>query len=419
MITKAYFKEIFEKNNRQDPVIDAIRGLSVLSIIAFHVLVGITQIYQNDRLKEFILGLPGWLQPIWHFEKGVDAFFLISALVLGLPLFKKINTFDWATAKSFYKKRFFRIYPLFFVALLLYTAAQWSYFGKYFFSNLLLINNLLPGERTIIPVGWSLLVEVQYYALVPLLFFVLRKSLHRGKVLATLVILSVVASALILMKNSDLYLRPLTDIFLAPDHDSFTSRLGELFYQSNLARFGPFAIGLLLAYLKVTYPEKLKALFHKAGISAASLLVMSALLVYSLTLPLYNPNSWYYNPASSELNFLVLASIRQAFAIGVSLLILACWYSDFLFFKMLTKIFSLRLWSPLSRLSFPIYLFHFPFIAVSAVIVFGTTKVKEIEVVTFGQGVSIFFLATALTILFSIPLYIYVERPFIERGKKT
>ena len=94
MVTKAYFNEIFEKNPKQDPVIDGVRGLSVLSIIAFHVLVGITQIFDHEKAKEFILGLPAYLQPLWHCEKGVDAFFLLSALVLGIPLFKKIDSFD-------------------------------------------------------------------------------------------------------------------------------------------------------------------------------------------------------------------------------------------------------------------------------------------------------------------------------------
>ena len=90
MIKSAYFKEIFAKNDRQDQVIDGIRALSVLSIIAFHVAVGIIQIYDKQKAKDYILDMPAALQPIWHFEKGVDAFFLISALVLGVPLFKKM-----------------------------------------------------------------------------------------------------------------------------------------------------------------------------------------------------------------------------------------------------------------------------------------------------------------------------------------
>ena len=127
--------------------------------------------------------MPLLLQPLWQGEKGVDAFFLVSAVVLGLPLFKRLDYFNLNEALTFYKKRLFRIYPLFLIALIIYTITQWSYFGKYFFSNLFLINNLIPGERTIIPVGWSLLVEVQYYAVLPLLFLALSRFKRAAEIL--------------------------------------------------------------------------------------------------------------------------------------------------------------------------------------------------------------------------------------------
>ena len=112
---KKFLKEIFSVNDKQDSLIDGIRAFSVLSIIAFHVAVGIIQIYDFEKSKNYILSMPWYLQPVWHGEKGVDAFFLISALDLGVPLFKGLETFGWQATKDFYHKRFFRIYPLFFV----------------------------------------------------------------------------------------------------------------------------------------------------------------------------------------------------------------------------------------------------------------------------------------------------------------
>ena len=412
-----YFQEIFAVNEKQDYVIDAIRALSVLSIIAFHVVVGILQIYDFEKSKEYILSMPAALQPLFHGEKGVDAFFLISGLVLGLPLFKRLPGFDFAATKDFYKKRFFRIYPLFLVALLLYTAGQWSYFGKYFFSNLFLINNLIPGERTIIPVGWSLLVEVQYYAVLPLFLILLKKSNQKLGLLALGVLLSVVACALRLFAHPELYTRPMTDVFLASDHSNFTTLVGEYLYESNLTRFGPFVIGLMLAYLRVARNERLKLLFSNS--TAGLLIFIGSILCVGLTaaLPIYNPQSFYYQSFSPGLNFLFLATHRQVFASGLGLLILGCWYSPLSIFAGFRSLFKSRFWLPLSRLSFSIYLFHFPFVAIAAVMVFGTTNVKEVLSVSFVQGLILFVLATLLTILFSIPMYVYVERPFIEKGR--
>ena len=280
MITKAYFKEIFAKNDRQDQVIDGIRAISVLSIIAFHVAVGIIQLYDKQKATEYILGMPAALQPIWHFEKGVDAFFLISALVLGIPIFRKLGDFGLAEAKAFYKKRFFRIYPLFFVALVLYAIPQWSYFGDYFLTNLLLINNLVPGHRTIIPVGWSLLVEVQYYFVLPLLLMALSRTKYKIEILISLVAASFLTCFAILITHQSIFLRPLTDIYLSADKDSFSQLYGEWLYQSDLARFGPFAIGLLLAYLKTHYSENLKTFFRDGF--APILLLLTGFLFFHL-----------------------------------------------------------------------------------------------------------------------------------------
>ena len=414
---KEYFREIFSPNPNQDDVIDAVRALSVLSIIAFHVVVGVLQIWDHQGQKNYILEMPTLLQPLWHGEKGVDAFFLISATVLGIPLFLKLQNFDLKAAGAFYKKRFWRIYPLFLMALIIYTAGQWNYFGKYFWTNLFLINNLIDGQRTIIPVGWSLLVEVQYYVLLPILFFALKKFRNKLGILIALLVSSFVLCAIRLLQNPELYLRPLTDLFLAVDRADFTNKMGNLFYEANSTRYGAFAVGLLLAYLKVFESETLKKFF--ASSKNAALVFSAAILCLYIgsAIPVYHPDSYWYQNFNTHLHFLYLISVRQIFAIGLALLILGCWYSEMSVFRVLKRLCKSRFWLPFSRLSFPIYLFHFPFIAVAAAIVFRTLDPKTIASVSLLQGVGIFSLAAALTIIFSIPCYIFVERPFIERGK--
>jgi peptidoglycan/LPS O-acetylase OafA/YrhL len=415
--TKQYFKEIFEINEKHDSVIDAIRALSVLSIIAFHVMVGIIQVYDHEKAKQYILGMPSLLQPLWHGEKGVDAFFLLSALVVGMPFFNKIDSFGWQTSKEFFKKKFLRIYPLFFVALCLYTIAQWSYFGEYFFSNLFFINNLIAGQRGIIPVGWFLTVEMQYFVLTPLLFVFLKKIKFRGLVLAALFLSSIGVCALALRNHSELYRRPITDLFLASDRNVFSDLMGRYFYEANLTRFGPFVLGFLLAYLKVFYSDGLAEVFKNKIVAVLTLISSLIFILIPITIPIYDPQSWFYTEFSTTLNFWTLAASRQMFALGVFLFILGCWYSGGVF-NHINSIFRFRIWKPLSSLSFPIYLFHFPFIGVAAVIIFGTTNVKEISGVSFLQGFGIFLLATALTFLFSLPFHLYIERRFISRAKK-
>lgn len=418
MKTKKYFKEIFAKDDRQDFVIDAIRAFSVLFIIAFHVVVGITQIYNHDKTKQFILEMPAWLQPIWHGEKGVDAFFLLSGLLVGIPFFKNINNYNLKEILIFFSKKFFRIYPLFLFALVLYTIGQWSYFGKYFFSNLFFLNNLIAGERTIIPVGWFLTVEVQYFILIPILFLILKYFQNRGFALLSLFLFSIVCCGAILINNQELYLRPITDLFLSKDRSQFSNLMGRLFYESGLTRFGPFVLGIELAYLKSFYSVKINQLLTKKYISNAIFIIMLVLIFTPTMIPIYNPNSWFYNPFSKIQNFWMLALSRQIFSVGIMLLILGCWYPTGIF-KTINKILLCQPWRVISKLSFPIYLFHFPFIGVAAIIVFGTTNVKEIEFISFYQGAAVFFVATLLTVLFSIPLHIYIEKRWINKFKDS
>lgn len=414
MKIKKHIHEIFVKDEQQDFVIDAIRALSVLSIIAFHVLVGIIQAYDHLKAKEFILSLPVWLQPLWHGEKGVDAFFLLSGLLIGLSFFKNINNYNLYSALLFLKKKFIRIYPLFLVALGLYTIGQWSYFGKYFLSNLFFVNNLIPGERTIIPVGWFLTVEVQYFFLIPFLFLLLKYIKKRGLLLTALFISSVAACAFVLYKNNDLYVRPITDLFMSQDRSYFSNQMGHLFYESNLTRYGPFIAGILLAYIKTFYSIILANFFKK---NLLSWVVIATALLFILTptmIPIYDPTSWFYRPFSRFQNFWLLTLSRQTFALGIMLLILGCWYSSGPF-KLINRIFSWGFWRFISRLSFPIYLFHFPFIAVSAVLVFRTTNIKEIVVINLAQGAAVFLLSVFLTTLFSIPLHVYIEKKLIKK----
>mgnify|MGYP000276432631 CR=1 FL=1 len=418
MNTKKYFKEIFETNKKHDPVVDGIRALSVLSIIVFHIVVGIIQVFDHDKAKQYILDIPSLLRPLWHGEKGVDAFFLLSALVVGIPFFKNIEKFDLHTAKVFLKKKLLRIYPLFFIALVLYTIAQWSYFGKYFFSNLFFLNNIISGERTIIPVGWFLTVEVQYFVLTPLLFLALKKIKYRGVALTALFLSSIVVCAAVLLKTPGLYTRPITDLFLAQDRGEFSDQIGRLFYESPLTRYGPYVAGFLLAYLRVFYSAKLAELFKNKLASAFALGIAAIFIIVPITVPMYDPNSWFYRPFSVSRNFWTLVVSRQVFATGIALIILGGWYSFGGVFKVTSRILGWRAWGPISKLSFPMYLFHFPFIAIAAVITFGTTNTNMIISIGIIQGMMIFLLATALTFIFSIPFYIYIERPIIERGKK-
>jgi peptidoglycan/LPS O-acetylase OafA/YrhL len=151
--------------------IDALRGIAILSVIWFHCHL---YHYSDPAFYSIMdtLGSPAAL--------GVQLFYVLSAFTLFLSLNRRKKT---DTGKfNFFIRRFFRIAPMYYVAILYYL-----YQDAYFFhqpisstlnyhvygilANILLLHGLSPvWINSIIPGGWSVGIEVLFYAIVPYLF---------------------------------------------------------------------------------------------------------------------------------------------------------------------------------------------------------------------------------------------------------
>jgi peptidoglycan/LPS O-acetylase OafA/YrhL len=104
---------------------------------------------------------------------GVDLFFVISGFVFAkLIISAKINL------SYFFIRRFFRIYPLYFVALLIYFCLANSHSDKinYFIHHLFFLQTSTSKTEAFFfnPAFWSLPVEVEFYLLIPILGYFMR-----------------------------------------------------------------------------------------------------------------------------------------------------------------------------------------------------------------------------------------------------
>ena len=143
-----------------DPVIEALRGVAALLVMATH-------------YTYFLTPQAG----LWGFAStGVDLFFVLSGYVFAPYLFGKP-----LSLRPHLIRRFFRLYPLYLCALLLYvglhvpTSAAWDHFGVHLLMGHTLTS--LAIAKFYNPAFWSLPPEVEYYLLLPLLVWL--SSQHR------------------------------------------------------------------------------------------------------------------------------------------------------------------------------------------------------------------------------------------------
>ena len=145
--------------------VDALRGYAALYVLVFHV--------SYSPVPN--LPTPTWLTPIVFYGfSGVTLFFVVSAFSLCLTMPRHIST--GAPVSSFAISRFFRIAPLFYVLIIYSVARDAGWFvrapdlGEALVSASFLFN-IVPGRFNIVWGGWTIGVEMLFYAVFPFIYF--------------------------------------------------------------------------------------------------------------------------------------------------------------------------------------------------------------------------------------------------------
>jgi peptidoglycan/LPS O-acetylase OafA/YrhL len=169
-------------NRSYRPDIDGLRAVAILSVVLYHA--GLSW-------------LPGGFT-------GVDIFFVISGYLIGGHIFSEVRAGSFSFPR-FYQRRVRRILPAFYAvlfftiaaALLLLSPLEARQFGRSAFAAILSVSNIVfwygakyfdtRSEFVPLLMTWSLGVEEQFYAIVPLLMVLLarlRRSLILPAILA-------------------------------------------------------------------------------------------------------------------------------------------------------------------------------------------------------------------------------------------
>lgn len=160
------------------PELDGIRGLAIVSVLAFHWLWGYREYFDISLLGHYVARVTrlGWI--------GVDLFFVLSGFLIGGILLDNANSRNYFTV--FYGRRACRILPAYAAMLALGVilsagfpgsevirtffapnrVAGWTY--PIFVQNLAMALAGTWGSQYL-SVTWSLAIEEQFYLLLPLI----------------------------------------------------------------------------------------------------------------------------------------------------------------------------------------------------------------------------------------------------------
>jgi peptidoglycan/LPS O-acetylase OafA/YrhL len=151
------------------PCIDGLRAVAALAVVLYH-----TTIHYN--LFTFEYASWEWINRLGNF--GVSVFFLISGFVLYRPFV--LAHFDDARPPAllpFWKRRFFRIFPAYWLALTGAIVLGWLSIGSVgdFFTTYGLLQNYRAGYTLFgIGIEWTLVIEVSFYLALPFIAMGLR-----------------------------------------------------------------------------------------------------------------------------------------------------------------------------------------------------------------------------------------------------
>ena len=322
---------------------------------------------------------------------SVDSFFFLSGLLVAYltmrHMKRKNGRFPIVT---YYLHRYLRLTPtyafvLFFSWLLMmhlgdgptYPIAAWeqstSYQNckKYWWTNLLYINNFYPWKMNDECIGWTwyLANDMQFYIFSPIILIPLYFLFPIGLVICIIVLVVSFVLSGTLAGVYDLQANQFASVAYnyTPIDNSTTTTYTNLLYIKPWHRVAPYIVGLILGYVlyRLRLPTSKRHINIIKYIVFSVMWVLSGILLFSTLYGLYF--QWHGHVPHKFENVFYITFSRFAWSLGLALLVFTCHYG---YGGPINWFLSLKFWIPLSRLSYNAYLLH-PLILT---VIFGTER---------------------------------------------
>jgi len=235
--------------------LDGLRGVAILLVMGFHYFYHLESFYYKSTLYPYGETFSNVLIFKYGYM-GVELFFIISGFVIAMTLESSASVIDFVV------RRFVRIWPALIVSavitffLLNWSDAPFALTRRQFWPNFLpsltltptsMWSGLFPKVDFVTGVYWSLVVEIRFYMIAVVLFWLSsRRNLARNLVIFTLVIYLARA----LLRRAMPGYNGVYDALFIPDYMPWFAA-GAVFYELYKGRLAKSAAAIMLAIMYV------------------------------------------------------------------------------------------------------------------------------------------------------------------------
>ncbi len=357
-------------------VISSLNGMRVISL--FWVIMGHVHlaVFQgtggstNNALELKSMAARFSYQPLLNAFPAVDTFFFLSGVLVAYLTFRHMNRNGRFPFIHYYAHRYLRLTPvyafvLFFFWLLqdhittgpAFALAPTSSCAKYWWTNLLYINNFYPWHMRDQCMGWSwyLANDMQFYVISPLILIPLYFFLPAGLVVAGALLVCgfAITGSLVGVYNfqATIFVRFAYANYTTPDPSTDQNSM-DLIYIKPYARISPYIVGILLGYVfykRICIPFGQfvnKVVYLAMWVASGLILVPSLYGLYFI---------WHGHVLSKAENVLYMTFSRFSWGVGLAFIIFACHNG---YGGLINTFLSLKMWTPLARMTYNAYLVH-------------------------------------------------------------
>lgn len=342
--------------------LDGLRGYAALFVLIAHLP------FKEKLMPNFIIT---FLQKFQLGYFGVEIFFVLSGFLITRILLKEKKSGKFSF-KSFYWKRLLRIFPIYYISILIYLLIDnleniiylVTYTSNYFFAFNF---SSSPFRHT-----WSLSVEEQYYLIWPLLiyFFTLKSS---KKIIMYLTPIIVLVSTYIIIKNFD-----------------FNTSNG-LIYRGLQTKILSLSAGSYFAFIE----DKVKEVHFKI------VCLLITIILVDLTFILNIKDLGFPNKIPVAFILLLMYSLLAS---CVFILVLNLEYYQI----KITRIFTNKIICFLGLISYGLYLYHLPIL-----------YYFELSHMHYEKEFNLIQLLIVMLLIFVFPIlsYYIIEKPLLKYKK--